>query len=95
MTAQNTSRTLAFQVPEMLSSPPRRRTVLGRIIDRLARLHARQGILAELHGADERDLRDIGITRGDIDRIFEPSFVDEYARRGEWPVRPRRNAGGW
>lgn len=95
MTAQNISRALAFQAPEMLSLPPRRRTVLGRIIDRLARLHARHGIFAELHGADDRDLRDIGITRGDIDRIFEPSFADEYARRGEGLVRPRRNAGEW
>jgi uncharacterized protein YjiS (DUF1127 family) len=93
MTAQNISRTLAFQVPEMLSSPPRRRTVLGRIIDRFAQLHARRDIFAELYGANDRELSDIGITRADIDRIFEPSFADEYAWRGEWPVRPRKSAG--
>jgi uncharacterized protein YjiS (DUF1127 family) len=39
----------------------------------------------ELHGLSDMELRDIGITRGDIDRVFGPAFVREYSRRGDFP----------
>lgn len=49
----------------------------------------------ELRGSSDRDLRDIGITRGDIDRLFDPAFTAEFARRGEEIPTRRRSAGGW
>lgn len=49
----------------------------------------------ELRGSADRDLRDIGITRGDIDRLFDPAFAAEFGRRGEEVPTRRRTAGGW
>jgi hypothetical protein len=36
----------------------------------------------------DRELRDIGITRGDIDRVLDPAFAREYAVPGD----PREDA---
>ena len=33
----------------------------------------------DLQGMSDRELRDIGITRADIDRVFGPAFAREYA----------------
>lgn len=107
MTAQNRRHTLAFQMPEFLSSrdgwndaehqavPPRTRIMLGRVADRFAKLRARHAAFAELHRTSDRELRDMGMTRGDIDRIFEPEFAAEHATRGALPVRTPKSGGGW
>ena len=49
----------------------------------------------ELRNSSDRELHDIGITRGDIDRLFDPAFAAEFGRRGETLPTLRRNAGGW
>lgn len=100
MTAQNSRRTLAFHMPEMLSPrdgwdnaghiaiPPR--PLSGRLADRFARFRARYAGIAELTRMTDRELRDMGITRGDIGRVFDAAFADEYARRGVPSLKPRR-----
>jgi uncharacterized protein YjiS (DUF1127 family) len=49
---------------------------------RLASWSDRHQALAELSGMNERELADIGLTRSDIARVTDPSFIDEYAGRG-------------
>lgn len=49
----------------------------------------------ELRESSDRDLHDIGINRGDIDRLFDPAFAAEFARRSEALPTRRRNVGGW
>ena len=51
--------------------------------DGLTTLRQRHADAAQLRNADERDLRDIGINRGDIERLFDPAFAQEYAERGQ------------
>ena len=44
-----------------------------------------------LQGMSDAELRDIGITRADIDRVFGPAFAREYAIPGnprEWASAP-------
>ncbi|MGH7210096.1 MAG: DUF1127 domain-containing protein, partial [Acetobacteraceae bacterium] len=50
---------------------------------------------AQLRDADERDLRDIGINRGDIERLFDPAFAQEFAERAGPAITPRRNGALW
>ncbi len=107
MTAQNSKRTLAFQRSEMLSlrdegnnaghkdQPAPSRTLLRRLADRFARFRARYAAIAVLRRTSDRELRDMGITRADIGRVFDATFADEYARRGLPPVKPRRSGGAW
>lgn len=49
---------------------------------RLARWSDRRIALAELSGMNDRELSDIGLTRSDIARVTDPSFIDEHAGRG-------------
>ena len=49
---------------------------------RLARWSDRRVALTELSGMSDRELSDIGLTRSDITRVTDPSFIDEYAGRG-------------
>ncbi|MDE2005945.1 MAG: DUF1127 domain-containing protein [Rhodospirillales bacterium] len=49
---------------------------------RLAAWSRRRAAIAELSGMNERELADIGITRSDIARVADPSFIDEHAGRG-------------
>jgi uncharacterized protein YjiS (DUF1127 family) len=38
--------------------------------------------LRELNRLGDRELADIGITRGDIHRVFDPAFAAEHRARG-------------
>ncbi len=93
MTAQSSRDTLAFRMPEAYS-PIRRRTLLERLADRWTALRERRAAVLALRGASDRDLRDMGITRSDIDRLFDPEFADEHAGRVA-RVKSRRSGGGW
>ncbi len=48
---------------------------------RLLRWAERRSAVQELSAMSERELSDIGLTRSDIGRVTDPSFVDEYAGR--------------
>ncbi len=60
-----------------LETGPRAR--LGRAVAAYVR---RRRERRELVDMSDRELRDIGITRADIDRVFGPNFVREYAMLG-------------
>jgi uncharacterized protein YjiS (DUF1127 family) len=57
---------------------------LARLFRVIAAIRQRARERQELHGLSDMELRDIGITRGDIDRVFGPAFVREYSRRGDF-----------
>ena len=40
----------------------------------------RQATFAEMEGMSDRELADIGLTRGDVPRVFDPAFVVDHAR---------------
>ncbi|MEO9189021.1 MAG: DUF1127 domain-containing protein [Acetobacteraceae bacterium] len=92
MTAFSPRNTLAFRMPEAFS-PRIRPTLFERLASRLVGLRERIAVAAELRRASDRDLRDMGITRYDTGRVFDPEFADEYASRGKYS-RPRKSAGG-
>lgn len=46
--------------------------------------HQRQDALAELEMMSERELMDIGLNRGDLNRVFEPAFNQDLLRRGSF-----------
>ncbi len=94
MSAHPPKYTLAFRATEMASRGEREPGgLLRRLADHLGRLRERYATATELRGASERDLRDMGINRGDIGRLFDPAFAEEYADRGGPRLRPRRSAG--
>jgi uncharacterized protein YjiS (DUF1127 family) len=98
MTAQNSKQALAFNLPEMLSYhstwddadyepvlPPRRPSIthrLGEFFHRMAVAPQRAATRAELAAMTDRELADIGLSRYDIGRVFDPVFAREYADRG-------------
>ncbi|MGA9869052.1 MAG: DUF1127 domain-containing protein [Acetobacteraceae bacterium] len=95
MGAHSLYHTLAFQAPAVTSpSGHGPENMFHRLAGGLTKLRQRHADAAQLRNADERDLRDIGINRGDIERLFDPAFAQEYAQRGQPSVTPRRNAGG-
>jgi uncharacterized protein YjiS (DUF1127 family) len=74
--AQDSSATLARQV--------RAETGLrARLVRAVAAYRKRRRERRELEAMSEAELRDIGITRADIDRVFGPAFVREYAIPGQ------------
>jgi uncharacterized protein YjiS (DUF1127 family) len=57
---------------------------LARFKHGLAALRRRVRERRELDGMSNAELRDIGITRADIPRVFGPAFAREYAMRGRF-----------
>ena len=55
---------------------------IGRVFARLRDLGSRRATINELNGFSERELADIGLSRSDIHRVFDPSFARDYAQRG-------------
>jgi uncharacterized protein YjiS (DUF1127 family) len=70
--SQDSSATLVEHL--RLETGPRAR--LGRAV---AAYFKRRRERRELYGMSDRELRDIGITRADIDRVLGPNFVREFA----------------
>lgn len=64
--------------------PRRRRGVLQRIAHAFAAWRAHFAETQALFNMNAEELRDIGITRADIPRVFGQAFAQEYARRGRF-----------
>jgi len=47
----------------------------------VASLPRRQRELSELNSLSDRELADIGLNRGDINRVHDPKFAADYAER--------------
>jgi uncharacterized protein YjiS (DUF1127 family) len=65
--------------------PRRRQSLLARLAGapvRWAKLYTeRQRVMRELAQMSDRDLADLGISRHDIPRVFDPEFVADQAAR--------------
>ena len=46
----------------------------------LAEWHRRRAVMQEMAMMTDRELSDIGLSRADLNRVFEPSFATEHAR---------------
>ncbi|HST75119.1 MAG TPA: DUF1127 domain-containing protein [Acetobacteraceae bacterium] len=68
---------------EQAVRPERASRGLGqRIGQAVSAIRGRQRVFNELHSLTDRELADIGITRGDIHRVFDPAFAAEHRARG-------------
>ncbi|HET6184532.1 MAG TPA: DUF1127 domain-containing protein [Acetobacteraceae bacterium] len=56
--------------------------LVGRFGEALAAWRRRARERRQLGAMTGRELRDIGITPGDLNRVFGPEFAKEYASRG-------------
>ncbi len=61
--------------------PRRRRGAFSRLLrgvtDWVGGIRERQSVLDQLAGMSDRDLADIGLSRGQIHAVFDPEFVRE------------------
>jgi len=69
-----------------LHRKPNRASLIARGLEAI-RDHARER--RELSAMSDGELRDIGIGRSDVDRVFGPAFAREYARRGDFRLRQK------
>lgn len=89
MAAHIANDSIAFLLPggsRTTSVPRRGRVFAGRItaaVKWLAQLPRRRAVLAELGRLSDRDLADIGLSRSDLPRVFDPAFATSrnFARR--------------
>ena len=54
---------------------PQRRGVVSTILGRIAAMVERHRVLSELNSLSDRELVDIGLSRADLGRVFEPGFA--------------------
>ncbi len=47
--------------------------------------YARQAVLREMEMMTDRELADIGLSRGDLPRVFDPAFAADHARGRDFP----------
>jgi len=71
----------------IVEAPPAPRGLFRQIGDGLAFVAQgikswanRQSTLAEMETMSDRELSDIGLSRGDLPRVFDANFVDDHAR---------------
>lgn len=53
---------------------------LAFVVDKARTWVSRQATLAEMGSMSDRELADIGLSRGDLPRVFDAEFVAEHAR---------------
>jgi uncharacterized protein YjiS (DUF1127 family) len=52
-----------------------RRGLISRLFARLAEMRERQQVISELSMLSDRELADIGLSRVDVPRVFDPAFA--------------------
>jgi uncharacterized protein YjiS (DUF1127 family) len=83
------SQDISARVPEHLQP---KAGPLARLAHAVAVSRKRARERRELQGMSDRELRDIGITRADIDRVLGPAFAREYATPDRlWEMAPATN----
>jgi uncharacterized protein YjiS (DUF1127 family) len=53
---------------------------LGRVVAAFVAWRRRQAVLQELDMLSARELADIGLSRADLPRVFDPAFAADHAR---------------
>jgi uncharacterized protein YjiS (DUF1127 family) len=64
------------------------RTGIAAIVETLATWPQRRRVYEDLRSLTDRELADIGLTRGDIARVFEPDFAAKTRRPANANQRP-------
>jgi len=57
---------------------------LSRLFAAVAEWHHRRMVIQEMSMMTDRELADIGLTRSDLPRVFDPAFAAEHARDREY-----------
>jgi uncharacterized protein YjiS (DUF1127 family) len=53
---------------------------LRKLMSAVAEWHQRQAVLREMQTMSDRELSDIGLSRADLTRVFDPAFAADYTR---------------
>jgi uncharacterized protein YjiS (DUF1127 family) len=53
---------------------------LSRFMAAIAGWHRQQAVMREMETLTDRELADIGLTRADLPRVFDPGFAADHAR---------------
>ncbi len=56
------------------------KTWFGRIVSAFAEWRQRQAVLQEMQTMSDRELSDIGLSRADLARVFDPKFAADHSR---------------
>ena len=71
-----TSRTELSLIPaNRISYPAHHAPARHGVFARIAAFFHRQSAIREMSGLSERELRDIGLNRADLDRVFDDNFL--------------------
>ncbi len=92
MNARVSQINLTFVMPTAFSrvsgttsaAPRQRRSVAARLaalVQTVAEFPRRRAALNELSALSDHELSDIGLSRGDLPRVFDPAFVQERRAR--------------
>lgn len=70
------------EAPDAVAEAPRSKIgrFLARCVSRLADWQRRREVIAEMVMMSDRELADIGLSRNDIARVFDPSFAADHTR---------------
>jgi uncharacterized protein YjiS (DUF1127 family) len=68
------------QTPSVRSPEGASRGVLKALMGVVSAWRQRQAVLQEMQMMTDRELADIGLSRSDLTRVFDPAFVADYAR---------------
>ena len=63
---------VSYRAPSPKSGP------VARLMAWLSDMPRRRQVLNELRSLSDHELADIGLSRGDLHRVFEPDFVSTY-----------------
>ncbi len=55
---------------------------LGNTLAKAVAWFRRGSVMAELNSMDDRELADVGLSRGNLTQVFDAEFAHEHARRG-------------
>src|SRR5689334_10523766 len=59
---------------------PEKRGLLAAVMARVAAWRRRREVMAEMAMMSDRELADIGLTRSDLPRVFDPDFAADHMR---------------
>lgn len=59
---------------------PERHSLLDRVLAKVTEWRRRRQVIEEMAMMTDRELADIGLSRSDLSRVFDPSFAANHAR---------------
>ena len=77
----------SYEEPSLSVIEPRAHRVRGwlaRLLTAAAEWHRRRAVMREMAMMTDRELSDIGLSRSDLSRVFDPTFAAERTRGGDY-----------